>query len=121
MPAADACVFDVQRAMERVAGDKEFLIELVEIFERELPHNLEKLKIAAGSGDLSTVADTAHSIKSALGNLGAVAACQLADSIERKSRQGEPAGLFERLQGLEDNIVRFREAFKSFAGGVAAA
>jgi HPt (histidine-containing phosphotransfer) domain-containing protein len=84
-------VFDKDAVMERVDGDTELLFSLIEILESDLREKLPAIGAALDAGDMKTASETAHSLKSALGNLGAMVAHGIALSLERAGRDGNVA------------------------------
>jgi HPt (histidine-containing phosphotransfer) domain-containing protein len=79
-------VFDKDAVLERVDGDLELLFSLIDILEDDLREKLPSIRSALDAGELQRVSETAHSLKSALGNLGAMTAHGAALALEKSGR-----------------------------------
>ena len=84
-------VLDLESAFERIEGDRELFQELVELLFSELGHQVPKLKMAIETADASQIEQVAHSMKSALANVGALAASALSKEMEFAGRAGDLA------------------------------
>ena len=82
-------LFDYTQAMERVAGDRELLKELLEIFYDDVPNRLTQLGRAVSEGDAECVRQEAHTLKGALLNLGLEQCAGTALTIEKGAKAGE--------------------------------
>jgi len=81
---------DLEKALERIMGDKDFLKILLDGFIQELPGQIESIKTAIAGTDAAEVAKQAHKIKGAASNLSA-------DGLSAAARSLEEAGLRERM------------------------
>jgi HPt (histidine-containing phosphotransfer) domain-containing protein len=94
--------------MERLDGDKEFFLELATEFLLGFKASWEKLKRAVEAGEHEVVDFQAHTLKSALANLGAVGAAEICGELEKigrfKGDLGVAAGL---VAGLLEAVERF--------------
>jgi HPt (histidine-containing phosphotransfer) domain-containing protein len=106
---------DWEAALERVAGDRDLLSELVRLFLRECPGWLAELRRALAAGDAVVVKRVAHNLKSCLGNFGARAAFERALRVETIGRDGNLAGADEACRALEQSLERLRPALAAFA------
>ena len=107
-------IFDEVGAMDRVAGDKELLIELFEIAFEDTPLRIEKIEVAIESGDAITVAETAHAMKSAFGNIGAVRCHSLSFELEKTGKAGEIQNAPDILAQLKQELELFERAADAF-------
>ena len=107
-------VFDKDEALKRVDGDRELFAELLTIFFEEYPGFVAGIREARSKGDGRRVQEVAHSMKSAVGNLGAMKAFTLAQTMENNGKQGRLDAIDINLRALEDEISRFREAVAEF-------
>jgi two-component system sensor histidine kinase/response regulator len=106
---------DWEAALERVAGDRALLAELVRLYLREYPGWVGELRKAADAGDAAVVQRVAHNLKSCLGNFGARAAFERALRVEAIGRGGNLAGADEACRALEQSLERLRPALAAFA------
>jgi HPt (histidine-containing phosphotransfer) domain-containing protein len=102
-------VFDRTAAFERIDNDGEFYKELVSIFFEDYPQAQKTLN----NDDTATeeLIAVAHSLKSALGNIGAMqafaAAKTLEDALRQAGRSSETQG---QIESLLSAIAEFRSA-----------
>ncbi|RMG40992.1 MAG: hypothetical protein D6725_02220 [Planctomycetota bacterium] len=106
--------FDADSAMERVAGDLELLAELVELFEEDLPGQLECAQQAVQAGDHERLYRVAHQLKNSLGNLGATRGEALALQIEKDARSGVLQSGTELVETLRREIEQFLPQLRDF-------
>lgn len=107
-------IFDKQGVMERVSDDKELLKELVALFFVDFPNNFLLLKEAIQHLDFGVIEKRAHFLKSALGNLGAVAAYHLAARLEKSGKNNSIDGLETLLIDFEQNVTDFKTQVDDF-------
>ncbi|MGE3805350.1 MAG: Hpt domain-containing protein [Gemmataceae bacterium] len=72
--------------LERVCGDEEVMLELVELGLTECPRLLQALRAAVAAGDAHTIERAAHALKGVAGNLAADEAFELALEMEQAAR-----------------------------------
>ena len=97
---------DLAKALTLAGGDKTLLIELTELFLEELPGRLDALQAAIREGDAKHTRHEAHSLKGALANLGATAACDLAYELEGLGRAASLETAPAALRRLEQELER---------------
>jgi two-component system sensor histidine kinase/response regulator len=110
---------DLESALRRFDGNKEFFRELFEEFLDYAPKQLEKLAEAIEKGDAKVVEREAHTIKGAAGNLEAKAFAEMALGLEILGRTEDLANAKKLLSNLEAELRRLEEYFsQSFKGEV---
>jgi CheY-like chemotaxis protein/HPt (histidine-containing phosphotransfer) domain-containing protein len=102
---------DLETALPRFVGDKEFFREMLEEFLDSAPKQLEKLTDAIETGDAKVVEKEAHSIKGAAGNLGANAFAQVALRLEILGRKKDLAGAKILISDLKAELKRLEECY----------
>jgi two-component system sensor histidine kinase/response regulator len=102
--------FDLTGALDRLEQDKELLIELVQLFSGEYPQQIAQLEQHVRAADKKQIEATAHSMKSALGNIGADAAFRFAASIERAAREGSTVDFSAQCSQLRALVAAFQQA-----------
>jgi len=75
-------VVDWNSAFETVGGHRPLLIELIEVFLKEKDEMLAAVEKAMDGGDEQSTRISAHSLKGALGHLGALTASETAGRLE---------------------------------------
>ncbi|HKU43540.1 MAG TPA: Hpt domain-containing protein [Polyangiales bacterium] len=91
----------VARLLSALGGDRELLIEIIELFLRDAPVMLRALYAAAGSGDAEALARAAHVLKGSAANFGTTPLYDVARDIEHRAFAGELTGLDQRLVQLD--------------------
>lgn len=102
-------VFDKDAAFERVDNDTELYFELIDMFFEEYPGHLEALSAAVSEKDFVTLEKSAHALKSALGNLGAMTSYDLSFKLEQGGRDEVFDGMEEYLAALQREVAAFKE------------
>lgn len=100
-PAIDREVIDELRA---VMGDD--FRSLISVFIEDAPGHLAHMEAAALAGDLPGMVTSAHTLKSASANLGAMALSELARTIEAGARQQQLAAPELRVARLAQELYR---------------
>jgi len=77
---------DVIRGMQPPGAD-DILTKVIKIFLRDAPERTQKISLAMAAGDLESIRDHAHYMKSSSGNLGAVYLSSLYKKLEENIRQ----------------------------------
>jgi HPt (histidine-containing phosphotransfer) domain-containing protein len=101
-------VFDEAEALDRVDGDRELFFELVEMFFCDYDAAREAMSQAIDDGDGEALKRKAHSLKSALGNLGAMQAYAQAFELEQMGKLGSFLPAQEALERFAQAVEQFR-------------
>jgi CheY-like chemotaxis protein len=112
-PPASAGSVDAGELLDRIDDDRAFLAELIELFRREYPVNLEAARAAIYANDAPALQRSAHAMKGVLGNLAADPASALAADLEDMGRSGDLAKAEPVLHNLDaelKNVIRALEA-----------
>ena len=92
---------DEEELTERVGGDMELLVQLVEMFLAGLPKYRDEIASAIDAADSKALLHAAHSLKGMLGILAARDGHELALRLEKLGHSGEMAGAQEVLAELD--------------------
>ena len=87
-------------------GERELVQEMMEVLLAEYPAQLATLRTALHHGDARRLERTAHSLKGALGAVGATRAQGLAQQLEAKGRTDQLEGARSIWQQLDIELVR---------------
>ena len=98
--------FDVEGALERVEGDREFLGELLTELVEYASEAIGTLREGVEADDAERVERSAHSIKGAAANLAAEGTRALALGIEEAGREGRLKDAGELLGRLDVEVKR---------------
>ncbi len=107
-PAAVPPPIDSVRALERTLGDEQFLQELVDVFGSSVSDQVCSVEAALSAGHLDTVAEIAHKLKGAAGNLCAEGIHALARRLEDAAARGHDAEAWRLLVQLKEEGDRFK-------------
>ncbi len=114
-PDEEAVVIDRQKAMATVGGDRELLCSLVTLFRAESPRMQTQLRQALASRDPGQVRRVAHTIKGAVGNLGACRAMERAQALELLGKNGDLSRADEAMAALQTALAEVEAALDTLA------
>ena len=106
-------VFDLQKALEVVNGDKELFKEIADIFIKGLPENTANIRKAIEENNIQEVEHAAHSLKGSIGNFAASTAHEVAYGIERMGKEGRLEEASTALSRLEKELDKLQAAIKA--------
>lgn len=106
-------VFDLQKALEVVDGDKELFKETANIFIEGLPENTANIRKAIAENNVQEVEHTAHSLKGSVGNFAATTSHEAAYRIERMGKEGRLEEAGAALSRLEEELAKLQAAIKA--------
>jgi HPt (histidine-containing phosphotransfer) domain-containing protein len=99
-------VVDLEQAMGRVGGDRDFYQELLGMLLEDAPEQVREMRGAIDGGDAEQLMQTAHRLKGAAANLAAGPVRDVALCLENMGRQGCLAGAETELARLEAELSR---------------
>lgn len=100
---------DLEKALERAMGDKDFLKMLLGGFVQELPEQIESLKFAIADTDTVALVEQAHKLKGAAANLSAYGVSSAAKSLEEIGRSQNMDKANQKLEVLLNESKRLSE------------
>lgn len=101
--------FDLDKALDIVDQDKEFLKELMEIFNSDYPKKLSAIYQAIKEKDFKTLNEIAHGLKGAAGNLFLTKAYELSLELEKRGKENKIEGAEEIYKELEEELEQFKK------------
>ncbi len=114
-PPAVAKVLDKAETLERLAGDRDLLRSLVNIYIETTPVQLEELRQAILRRDAPTIRRLAHTLKGAVGNFGQGTAWQAASRLESIGRDGNLADAEPAAIALTEAMDQLKQALLAWA------
>ena len=108
---------DAKLLMEHIGFDKSLLLELIEIFQEYYPEHLKDLNDAVERDDCKVIHETAHQLKSAVGNFFATKALELVRDIEKAGIQKRSDLAKEALQLLPAEVERMLDELPRLCEG----
>ena len=106
-------LLDLETALERLGGDKEFLIELLEELVQQIDQTLPDLKKAIEEKNYDEVRSMAHGMKGAAANLGADKAMDIFLKLEMMGKDHNLDGAMEALAIAEQLNNELKERIKT--------
>ncbi|MDR3708790.1 MAG: response regulator [Capsulimonadaceae bacterium] len=107
-------VFDVNAALNRVEGDHELILELIELFFEQSPALMAEIQTAIEKNDTNQLYKSAHSLKGSAANFSATAAYEAALRLEMIGRGGDMAEADEAFTRLEREILTLTSALAAY-------
>ena len=114
---AELAVFDRDGLLGRMGGDESFLPKFLTLFLTSAEQYLEQLGAALLSGDVERVRITAHTVKGAAGNIGALQVHDASQKLEMLARGGGLEGAAELSALLRASFDRFRALVSTVEDG----
>jgi HPt (histidine-containing phosphotransfer) domain-containing protein len=78
--------------IDLMEGDRELVIEVMDLFLEDAPQRIEAIVTAVDDGDPGELMRAAHSLKGSAANLGARGLSGLCANLEHRGRKGSVAG-----------------------------
>ncbi|MEO7190908.1 MAG: Hpt domain-containing protein [Vicinamibacterales bacterium] len=107
--------FNLDEALDRVEGDRELLLELVDIFREDLPRAVQEIEEAVAEGDARRLNRGAHTLRGSLTSFAAASASAITLRLESAGRDGilsqaaaDLAELRQALSALEAELVQLK-------------
>jgi len=107
-------VFDRAELLERVGGDEELCVELLDIFVQDIPDRLEELKRALADNDYTLLTQQAHAIKGASANIGARALREVSFEVEKAGKNCKMDRALPLVEKLECELDRLKTILLHF-------
>jgi HPt (histidine-containing phosphotransfer) domain-containing protein len=106
-----------EELLDRVAGDRVLLSELLEIFAHDWPAQIEAARGALARAEPEGVERAGHSLKGTLANLAATGACRLAARVEDIGRSRRLDEAKSVLMELEQELGRVTDSLALLCQG----
>ncbi len=106
----DPSVIDRNAALQKLAGDEELLVEIIDLYLEDAPAVFARLQAAVQAGDAEGVWKAAHRIKGSVGSLSATRAFEAARELESLGRQSDLAAVPVAFATLEAEMNRLAGA-----------
>ena len=112
-PSTGEPVFNRKELLDRLDGNEELIREIVEVFLKDIPLQMGKLKAALQNGEKAVIQLQAHTIKGAAANINAELMRQAAWEVEKAAKEENWEKVPSLVQTLEK---RFEELQSHFRG-----
>ncbi len=108
---------DMAELLARVEDDRELLMELLMLFQKDFPRLREALQFTVHAGDPYQVEKAAHTLKGMFASLSVKQASQLAANVELAARTGDAQRIIEAMAELDREEAGLAAAVESFMAG----
>ena len=108
-PIEDLPGFHVKEALERVAGNRELYLKLLDEFQVQFADTAATMRQLLARSDLEGMATLAHTVKGAAGNLGAHNLNQAAQSLEKMIKTEDRPAIMRQLDVFKDALKKTQE------------
>jgi len=105
-------IFDYKAMSERLMNDKELIAIIADTFLKDMPVQIDHLKMLVEEGDATKIAAQAHKIKGAASNVGAMHLIQSALKMEQAGKKGNMKNVFQDLTMLEQSFIQISKVMK---------
>jgi len=109
-------ILDFEEFLERVQGDRELLVELLDIFSEDFKEKRKQLQEAITQNDFETIKSIAHSLKGASGNISVKPMRAVFIEFEEMGKNSDLAGadkLVAKLDALNEELMERIGTIKS--------
>jgi CheY-like chemotaxis protein len=100
-----AIPIDLPSVMDRIGGDKTFLLELIDIFIEDFVDKYTKLKLAIEQSDFKTIKEIGHSLRGSSGNLSI-------NGLHHTAKDMELSGIEENIEHAKLLFIQLNEEFE---------
>jgi HPt (histidine-containing phosphotransfer) domain-containing protein len=107
-------IFDPDEILEQIGGDRELLVDIINIFVETYPEDLKALHEAIDEGDSENIRKAAHRMKGSISNFGKYQAFETARSMEYKAREGDLSNMGEMYGDLANHLNLLEQEVKKF-------
>jgi HPt (histidine-containing phosphotransfer) domain-containing protein len=105
--------FDLDKLLDRVDGDMEFLQETLEMLEEDSVRLLADIRSAIDAREASALVQPAHALKGILSNFCSTVAESFAWQIETMGRESRLDGVAEALEQLDRETRRLKDQLRA--------
>lgn len=95
----------------QLAGEPDLIVELIDLYLEDLPRRLAVMRNSVADADWSAAQREAHSLRGSSGNLGAIHAALICESIELIEIPQLSSSLPELLRALDSELEQVRREF----------
>jgi two-component system, sensor histidine kinase and response regulator len=105
-------IINKEELLEEIDGDWEFLEESVDMLNEDAPELLSEIKKGMDAKNTETIWQSAHALKSMVGNFAAKRSFDAAYQVESLGRNGDDSGMTDAVSHLESEVELLKTALK---------
>jgi two-component system, sensor histidine kinase and response regulator len=118
-PSRNGEKLDRDSMLQRLDGNQELLVELVQLFQEEAPQLIATMRSALLQSDFQELKRAAHSMKGAAGNFSAQLTARAALRLESDAKNGDAESAKASLAALEAAVQNLLEELVELCQGAA--
>ena len=107
---------NLETVLPRFGNDRNFLLSLLDEFMEDLPNRLQTMQVAAQTGNIDELTNTAHSLKGAAANFSAEDIRKAAEDIELEGKSGVMENVPSLIKVLEEKVSILQNYYPSIRG-----
>jgi CheY-like chemotaxis protein len=111
-PATGEGVFNRKELLGRLDGNEKLLREIVEVFSKDIPLQMERLKGALQNGEAAVIQRQAHTMKGAAANINAELMRKAAWEVEMAAKEENWQKVRSLVQALEERFEDLQSFFQ---------
>lgn len=115
MPETEDAVLDTSVLADVSGGDRELIVELVDLYVADAESQFSQLETAAAGVDLDQVGRIAHALKGASASVGCNEASKCFKQLEAMGRTGQSEGLTPSVAEARAALSRAQAALRNLA------
>jgi two-component system, sensor histidine kinase and response regulator len=96
--------------LERLGGNHELLLEIIDLFLEDCPKQLEEIREALANNDTQSAYRAAHTLKGSAGNFDAHEVMAIVQRLEARARDGDVAAATRVFEMLECDVRSLLDA-----------
>ncbi|MEW6126202.1 MAG: Hpt domain-containing protein [Acidobacteriota bacterium] len=105
-------IFNLEALLDNLAGDEDFLGEIIDIFLQGYEPVLQEIRVGVIAADSKKIAEKTHKLKGSLAELYAPRAYEAARRLEEIGARGESEQAAELFEQLEIEIDRLKRTLE---------
>lgn len=109
---ADVFALDRPLILDRLGGDEDILLMMVEMFLADVDSYCEALAGSFAAGDAEALMREAHSVKGLLATFSDETGAEAAFAIETQARQGQLDGLSGGVNALQERLQEVADVLR---------
>jgi len=109
-------ILDLQAIAENIGDDQEILKEILNLFAKDAPGQINKIRDGLDEGNIEGIQMAAHTLKGAAANIIAEGVRKVAEEIEHNADGGHMDGIGRNLKNLEEEVAKITCVIQEFTG-----
>ena len=109
MISADSLPIDIESAIDRFDGDRDFVMSIIDEFRKDLPVKMKAIHDCLRAREVNSLARLAHNLKGVALNISVGPIAQVALDLEQMVLRDDLADAAARVAQLEQEVVRLEE------------